>query len=57
MKARTKKDENNMNYMNKKKAKKQIKAVKIQPVEVPPSDYQVSEGNMRLNSERMGDWV
>lgn len=56
MKARTKKDENNMNHMNKKKVKK-TKAVKIQPVEVPPSECQVSEGNMRLHSERVGDWV
>lgn len=58
IKSRKKNDENNMNNMNKmNKFKMKKQAVKIEPVEVPPSDSDVSEGNKKNESERVGDWV
>lgn len=60
LKSRKKNDENNMNNMNKMtkmKLKKQAQAFKVQPVEVPDSDSQLSEGNKRSHAERVGDWV
>jgi len=53
-----KNDENNMNNMNKMKLKsKHFQAVKVQQVEVPPSNLQTCEGNSRIPAERVGDWV
>lgn len=58
IKSRKKNDENNMNNMNKmNKYKMKKQAVKIEPVEVPPSDSDISEGNKKNQSERVGDWV
>ena len=48
---------NNMNKMNKMKLKKNVQSFKIQPVEVPESDSQFSEGNKKPYVERAGDWV
>jgi hypothetical protein len=57
LKARKKNDENNMNNMNKMKLKKHIQLIKVQQIEVPPSEAQTSEGNNMLNAEKVGDWV